>query len=247
MGGLVAQLGVLAAEIALPPVCLVCRRRLAAPRDRRFWTCAACRQRLTVAYPYLYCSVCGGRLTALRATCHSRRGFPVFAPLSYENAAVREIVHTFKYRFGRIAAPFLARIISESFSATVENCKLKIENSVLVPIPLYPSRERKRGFNQALALTRELKKSEILANLPVWENALIKTKGTPSQTKAESRERRLENIQGSFALRDPAALIGRNVVLVDDVFTTGATMREAARTLKKGGARCILGLAAARA
>ncbi|MCL4404010.1 ComF family protein [Patescibacteria group bacterium] len=242
MGGFAAKACLVASEVVLPPICLVCRKRLAVPNDRRLWICGPCREEFKISSPYVFCSECGGRFSGGGADCHPRNCFPVFAPLDYDDRSVRDLVRTFKYGHGRIASRFLASVISRAF----QEYGSMVGNSVLVPIPLHPGRERERGFNQSLVLAEALVRTPgPFCRLKVAPDVLFKNKSTPPQAKAESKEERAENIAGSFGVGKRPA--DGPIVIVDDVFTTGATMREAARTLKKSGGRVILGLAAARA
>ena len=246
MGGFAAKVRLIASEVVLPPICLVCRRRLVVRLDRRFWICSPCREKFKASSPYIFCSECGARLSGIKDHCHPRNGFPVFAPLDYGYPPVRELIHAFKYDHGRVAARFLAQIISGYSDSAIQNLNFPLNDSVLVPIPLYPDREKERGFNQSLVLAKALVETAgPFYGLKTSPDALFKTKSAPSQAKTKSREGRMSNIIDSFGA--DARLTKNDIVIVDDVFTTGATMREAARVLKESGARSIFGLAAARA
>ena len=144
------------------------------------------------------------------------------------------------------------------------------QEPLLIPIPLSRKRERERGFNQCVLLTDALMRLDISPNrgstavfgvegciLPnkggtrvgegggyVGRNftlslALSKNRDTPSQTKTDSRAKRLENLEGCFAA-DAAVVSGRNIILIDDVATTGATLLEARRALRAAGARKVI-------
>ena len=110
------------------------------------------------------------------------------------------------------------------------------EGDLLVPVPLHRSRERVRGFNQA-----ELIASRI--GLPIATRLLRRRKNTPSQTGLTRNERK-RNLAGAFEIRGEAA--GCKIILVDDVYTTGSTMNEIARTLKRAGAERVEVLTVAR-
>ena len=149
---------------------------------------------------------------------------------------LRSIVHALKYEGRRsLAGPLGSRIR--------ERCRLTLEGAdVVVPVPLHPSRRRERGFNQAIDLARHLG--------PRVASALRRVRATKSQTELTVAERR-RNVHAAFA---PSRrrwvrrhVIGRVVVLVDDVSTTGATLHECALVLKEMGAREVRAVTAARA
>jgi ComF family protein len=114
---------------------------------------------------------------------------------------------------------------------------------MMIPVPLHIRRLRERGFNQALLLVRELSKR---MGIPYEERALAKIKDTPVQIALKKRERR-RNIKGAFQIRDQEAIERKSIVLVDDVYTTGATVNECSRTLLEGGAKQVAVLTVARA
>jgi len=120
-------------------------------------------------------------------------------------------------------------------------------NVILIPIPLSPKRLRERGYNQAELICKELIKINNLrrgADIKLENNILIKPKETEHQARIENRTERLKNIIGSFAIKSENKNIesvkGRNIILIDDITTTGATLNEARKTLKQAGARKIV-------
>ncbi len=125
-----------------------------------------------------------------------------------------------------------------------------LENPLLLPVPLHRSRERERGFNQSLAIARGLRRGLRRAHAgdvrPAISGRLIRVRPTTPQTGLSPAERR-ENVKGAFAVADPARARGRDVVLIDDVMTTGATLAACAAALKSAGARKVLAMAVARA
>ena len=119
----------------------------------------------------------------------------------------------------------------------------KLINYLIVPIPLHSKRRRERGFNQAELLAKTI--SENLGLLPT--NALERTKNTKAQAKLKKSECREENVAGCFKIKNPESVRDKNIILVDDVFTSGATMNEAVKILKENGAKRIIALVAAKA
>lgn len=145
---------------------------------------------------------------------------------------VRKGVHALKYRF--------ASDIADEFIGYIDCPKFFTEKSLLIPIPMHQRKEKWRGFNQSALLASKIaKKFEIVCA----ENLLIKTQNTIPQAQL-GRKQRLQNISGKFAVNDQfISLIPhhKSLILVDDVWTTGSTMKEACKVLKKAGASKVWG------
>jgi ComF family protein len=116
------------------------------------------------------------------------------------------------------------------------------EVDAIVPVPLHPRKQRQREFNQAEYLADALGR---MLNIPVVKRRLRRVKDTSTQTKF-SAEARTKNMRGAFAVRDETAFNGKSLVLLDDVFTTGATLDSCAEQLRSAGAREVVALAIAR-
>jgi len=112
---------------------------------------------------------------------------------------------------------------------------------LVIPVPLHPRRLRARGFNQSLETSRLLARE---LGVPVGAEVLRRCRHTRPQVSLPARERR-ENVQGAF-VADEAAVLGRRILLVDDIMTTGGTLRECARTLRRAGASNVSALVIAR-
>ena len=110
---------------------------------------------------------------------------------------------------------------------------------LIVPVPLHPKRLKQRGFNQALLLARAF------PEVPLGREAVVRVRHTVPQVELKPKERR-DNVKGAFAVPDPALVKGKNVLLLDDVYTTGATVRECAKVLRRAGARRVDVLTVAR-
>lgn len=112
----------------------------------------------------------------------------------------------------------------------------------LVPVPMKRSQVRRRGYNQSSVLSESLSK---ITNLPSYNNCIIKVKNTKHQMKLK-RDERIVNIIGVFRVKNKKAILNKNILLIDDVFTTGATADECAKVLLMGGAKKVWVLALAR-
>ena len=158
----------------------------------------------------------------------------LIAPLRYKwpiDAAIRQIKYKWIYTIEEILVSFVVR---DFWKSDVPNFDL------LMPIPLHPRRKRWRGFNQAEIIAKDLA-GKFKVGLG---DQLIRNRETKTQVGLSKKERR-ENISGAFSLRSDGYIRGRNILLVDDVYTTGATMQEACRILKKAGAGQVWALCAA--
>jgi ComF family protein len=147
-----------------------------------------------------------------------------------------DLVVRLKYRGEERLGLFLGDRMARALSG-------KAAFDLILPVPLHVSRLRERGFNQAALLARRIGKR---AGAAVKLSLLRKTRPTPPQATLHVDERR-KNLKGAFRLETEEAVRGKKIVLVDDVATTGATLNEAARVLKKAGAERVEAIVAARA
>lgn len=162
------------------------------------------------------------------------RGFS-FGPYS---GTLRHLVRELKFRNRRRVAERFAEMIERDPQAV----ELLASGGVLVPVPLHPRRRRERGFNQSELLASALARR---SRLPLAARALVRRRDTPTQTGLSAAQRR-DNVRGAFAIRERSKVAGRIVVLVDDVLTTGATVRECAAALLEAGALSVRVLTVAR-
>ena len=146
----------------------------------------------------------------------------------------KELIHLFKYGKKTPLGKRLARRLGE----TINGDHSFLESDFLIPVPLHKSRHRERGFNQSEIVAQEISK---LTGLYVLKNALKRKKNTKDQTNLSPQQRE-ENVKGAFVVTQPDMINGKNIILVDDVITTGATLSECARMLKQAGAEKILGM-----
>ncbi len=152
---------------------------------------------------------------------------------SYEGG-LRELIHLLKYGRVRPAAGVLGRMLAEAI-ATLEPL-FSADGVAVVPVPLHRAKFRERGFNQAELIARAaLKLSPSRERLHLCTGAFERKRETPSQIGLTSHQRR-ENLRGAFAVTQPEAVKGREVLIVDDVYTTGATVSECAKVLRRAGA-----------
>ena len=140
-------------------------------------------------------------------------------------------MHALKFEGKTALARPLGDLLAEAGSAMLAVGAV----DCLVPVPLHPSREAERGFNQSVLLANRVGRRW---GVPVERRALRRRRPTLSQTDLDA-ERRRANVRGAFTLSRSAAVEGRHVLLIDDVFTTGATVAECARVLLEAGASAV--------
>jgi len=162
----------------------------------------------------------------------------IYARYLYEGTILKAIQH-FKYRKKNYFADFLGPLLAGFAEGRVE----KSDALLTMPVPLHPRRLRERGFNQSLLLARH-----VAGHLAVELDflSLRRDRYTLPQTGLGKEERR-RNVRGAFRMENPHAVKERNVLLVDDVATTGNTLNECARVLKRSGCKKVLCLVLARA
>jgi ComF family protein len=245
-------------DLLLPAACVVCRRPHRPDVDGI--VCPVCMVRVQ-PMPYPQCARCGHPRLSLTMPMPVARPLDAGAPpplpselalprcrwcdrLAPALRAVRSaarmdsgtasaLVHALKYQGWTATATAMARRM-----ARLEWPRDVLEErAALVPVPLSPSRERERGYNQAERLATALAPHW---QLPVWTDVLVRTRATQSQVRLTPSER-AGNVSGAFAvpISQRTRLRGRHVVLVDDVITTAATVNAAVQALLEGGARII--------
>jgi competence protein ComFC len=141
---------------------------------------------------------------------------------------VLEAIHRFKYRRALWFEPFLAGLLVREAGPVLRDGRW----DWIVPVPLHPTKQREREFNQAERLAARLGAA---TGIPVQQRLLKRVLPTLTQTRL-TREQRADNVRNAFVLRVPRRLGGRRIVLLDDVFTTGATTNACARVLRAAGA-----------
>ncbi len=184
-----------------------------------------------------YCPLCAdpGQRSPCRWCIIDRPSIDgIRAPFLLEGP-LRELIHRFKYRHLRTAAPVLGELLAEYVA------QHPMPGKTLVPVPLHSRRLRNRGYNQAALLSQELGKT---AGLPVNQHLLVRQGNSPPQVESMSRQQRAANVSGSYAVSGDAA--GMEALLVDDVTTTGSTLFACAAALKDAGAASVWGLALAK-
>ena len=209
------------------------------------YLCSSCEAKvIRIAPPF--CEICSepfeGSITSAFtcANCAHRTIYFDGAVAAYRGRGiVREVIHEFKY--GRQI--YLRHLVARWLRAALDDERLRdVSLDVIVPVPLHPARKRERGFNQASLLAELLSAQTSIPSKPMLE----RIRYTTTQT-ALDRSERMENLHNAFRLRKKADVRGLRVLLIDDVLTTGSTLSECARVLKRAGALSVHAATAARA
>jgi len=232
-----------------PPRCRACGGRIHG-RDAEYF-CSACRPHIQlVSHPL--CTVCGRPYPDGSgddhpcAMCLSRtphfvraRAWACYPGEDSSGNPLRQVVQKFKYgRKVSLGKP-LGRLMARGCEEFLNECRF----DAIIPVPLHPKRLRWRGFNQSVLLARQVSRAYGVAMDPFL---LCRNKATPPQTELNEEERR-RNVRGAFALHPRRSVKGKRLLVVDDVYTSGATVNECSRTLRQAGAKEVYVLTLARA
>lgn len=231
-------------DLLFPPICILCRQPLL-PKDKTIQICSSCQGLVRPNRPP-FCCHCSRPLDSLTQelceTCQDGNHDldRVWAATIY-NDTMRHLIHTFKYG----SKTSLRNYFTQLLLAFIETYQLDLSCfDLILPIPLHPARMRERGYNQS-QLLGDLISQEF--RIPIRPDGLARTRHTRFQARLSPKER-WTNIRGAFTIKNHFDLKGKNVLFVDDLFTTGATSNEAARLVKQAGATkaCLLALAITR-
>jgi ComF family protein len=230
-----------AVSLLYPSVCTICGRGVRANE----YLCNQCEAKaVRIVAPF--CQKCSepfeGSITS-EFTCancaHRTIHFDAAVSAYRGRGIVRQIIHEFKY--GRQI--HLRHLVARWVHAALDDERLRDSRfDVIVPVPLHATRQRERGFNQASLLAALLSAQTSIASKPLLE----RIRYTTTQTTLD-RSERMENLHNAFRLRKNADVRGLRVLLIDDVLTTGSTLSECARVLKRAGALSVHAATAARA
>ncbi|MCK4368341.1 MAG: ComF family protein [Dehalococcoidales bacterium] len=221
----------MALDLLFPRWCVGCGRE-------GDFICPSCLKSLPRIMPPL-CPKCGRPQSSVML-CPGCLGWQaeidgIRSPFRFDGA-IRQAIHELKYRNLRALAVLLAQLLDDYLAIS------PVPGEVLVPVPLHQKRLRERGYNQSRLLAQELGK---LTNLPVVDDCLIRQRHAPPQARTPTVDERRSNVADAFSCRD-RRLQDKQVLLIDDVSTSGATLDACARVLKEAGATSVWGLVLAR-
>jgi len=217
----VSDIGIGIASLLFPNICLICEERISSS--------------------VLVCDECWGKLKPNSEEVIRSKNIPEnldsVYPVFEFNDEIQTIIHNMKYAGRRSLARELGRRVAWYIPAGFIN-----SDAVLVPIPLFPVKRRERGYNQAELIAQGIAE---FVDIPINTKLIKRVKNTVTQTHLDAQQRH-ENMQNAFAIADASMLNSiRSIVLVDDVYTTGATMNAAATVLKAADVENIKALTVA--
>jgi len=188
-------------------------------------------------------NLCENCLSKIPPSRESEHEF-IISIFDYKNPIIKKAIWLLKYKNKTDIAKILSKLASEILIEELSEIKTlkNFQNPLIIPIPLSRKRQRERKYNQAEIIAKEIIKNINDKTLELSLNTLYKNKETGQQARILNRRDRLKNLSDCFVIKNIEKIKGRNIILVDDVTTTGATLVEARKTLKKAGARQIIAI-----
>jgi len=223
-------------DLFFPKVCLLCKRE-------GEYLCEDCRATLDFTKDF-FCLCDPPKKISFPGKCEKcqhKNLDGLFFPFSYHDPLIKKLIYNFKYE------P-LVRELAVSFALCLKDYFLSLDTEIdlsdflVLPVPIEERKLKWRGYNQAEELAKYFCKE---FNLELKTDILVKIKNTPSQTELNKKERKA-NVRNCFQIKRKEEIRGRKILLIDDVYTTGATLEEIAKILKKSGAKSVFAQVLAR-
>ncbi len=240
-----AKIGTFILDCLFPLECRICGAAHDTETNPDGFLCNQCFSAIPL-HQWLFCPVCGRKCIGYQSCARHRVSLTFLGVASqYQHPALKRLLWDYKYRFVEPLARQIAKLLNAYYDAVVagyiQNNK---EEWICAAIPLSPRRMRWRGFNQAALLAQEFSRHTGIPYVPCLRRAAFAI----PQMKLGTREERFTAIKGAFDATPNAAhlLAGKRVILIDDIATSGATLLEASRALKRAAARQTIGLVVAR-
>lgn len=229
-------------DALFPVFCLSCRKE-------GEWLCENCLAQTEIP-DFQVCPACEKQITDKGFLCRTCRNVKnsaldgLIVSVSYENPAVKKLIHTFKYRFVPDIAGPLSNLVVK---VLIRNDSLLPD--LVVPVPLHVKRLRWRGFNQSRLLAEQMSLKLAPPMKLEVSDLLERQRHSRPQMEIKNHQERLQNVRDIFFLArdaDCEKIRDKKILLVDDICTTGATLRECAKVLKSAGAKKVFAAVVAR-
>lgn len=220
-------------DIVYPKICLGCKNRI--PADCEKYLCSACLDKLQKIKPPL-CTVCGKPIDDTDVCrCSECSGYKYHFSRGYTASVyeglIKDCIHNFKYNSHTYLGGTLAGLMADFASSHIGLNKVDL----IVPVPLHWRKLRDRGFNQSVILTKLLSRT---LGIPFINKGISRIKALPPQAGLPRKDR-IRNSHGIFKVTRPEYFCGKHILLIDDVFTTGATVNECSKMLMDCGAKDV--------
>jgi ComF family protein len=246
-------------DLLFPWQCLYCQKEV----ENDYPLCKDCFHQIPIFDDFI-CPVCQKRLSGINQKHRSCQGKTHLTALgvvsSYDNSILKEVIHHFKYKKIKNLAQPLSLLTIQFLENSFYFSQLPKNNLLIIPLPLHLRKEKQRGFNQSELIA---KKVTDYFHFPLRSDILLRVINNPAQVNIKGIEQRKLNVQGIFQIqnkdylfslclrrrgfaRNREVLKNKTIILIDDVYTTGATMEEAAKVLKLNGAKKVIGLVLAK-
>jgi ComF family protein len=206
-------------NILFPPACSVCGKI-----DKN-WLCPKCKTRVE-------------RLEKSCIVDIEKKKYEKLLYIFKYESLIRKLILRYKFSNKAYLNHFFANVISQN----EKNCKLLKQYDLIIPVPMHKKKMKKRGYNQTELVANELEKN---LNIPARNDILSKVINTTTQSKLGGKARQ-SNIQHAFFIKNDIEVEDKKIILLDDIYTTGATSEECSRVLKEAGAREVLVLVLAK-
>lgn len=218
-------------DIIFPKKCINCKKEGS-------YLCEDCLALIEInPFQYCLCETLAKREKCEK--CKDRYLDKIFSAASFKNKILQEAIHKLKYGYIKnLSSPLAFLILSHLYLLNTDINK----DFVIIPVPLSDKKKRKRGFNQSEEIGKIISEA---TDINLLADVLIKTKETKPQMELKRNER-IENLKNCFKVKNEYRIKNRTILLLDDVYTTGLTMEECAKVLKRSGATEVWGITAAR-
>ncbi|MFA5392529.1 MAG: ComF family protein [Candidatus Paceibacterota bacterium] len=229
-------------DLIFPWQCVFCQKEVEAD----YPLCQYCFQQILIFDDFL-CPICQKRLSGINQkhfSCQRKTHLAALGVVSlYENPILKETIHYFKYKQIKSLVQPLSLLTIKFLENSFYFSQLPKNNLLIIPLPLHLRKEKQRGFNQSKLIAKKVAE---YFHLPLENQILFRTVNNPAQVTMKNANDRKLNIQGVFQVNNENNLKHKTIILIDDIYTTGATMEEAAKILKENGAKKVIGLVLAR-
>jgi competence protein ComFC len=208
---------------------------------------------LDILFP-IYCSGCGIKNEILCNNCITKIHIAeretdqnILAMFDYRDPLIKKVIWELKYHHKRYLGEKLGQLLYEFLIEDISEVKIDVpgRSIIVIPVPISNKKTKKRGYNQALAIAKGFCHQAPVGIFELKNKIIIKKIETTPQAQITNRRKRLENVRGIFEIKNKEIIKGRTIIIIDDVTTTGGTIRELIKILKKTGAKRVIGFAVA--